>query len=221
MSNIDGFVDATRTGDDLSKTVDGLHSRTNGLGISASQFGNVMTKAFTDVVAGGKKFDDVLKSVGLRLSALALQQAFKPIAKDIGGGLSKLIGGLFTDVFSSGKGGGSNDARPDGLGFGGLPSPFDGLKSIFPFASGGVIGAPTYFPLPSGGLGLAGEAGPEAIVPLARGSNGRLGIATAGTASPTNVTVHIATPDAASFKRSEAYITGQIARAVARGQRNL
>jgi hypothetical protein len=33
--------------------------------------------------------------------------------------------------------------------------------------------------------------------------------------------VQIATPDAASFGRSEAYITGQIARAVARGQRNL
>jgi hypothetical protein len=36
---------------------------------------------------------------------------------------------------------------------------------------------------------------------------------------PTNVTVHIATADAQSFRRSEAYVTGQIARAVARGQR--
>jgi hypothetical protein len=36
---------------------------------------------------------------------------------------------------------------------------------------------------------------------------------------PPNVTVHIVAPDAQSFRRSEAYITGQIARAVARGQR--
>jgi hypothetical protein len=37
----------------------------------------------------------------------------------------------------------------------------------------------------------------------------------------TTVSVHIATPDVESFRRSDAYITGQIARAVARGQRSL
>ena len=94
------------------------------------------------------------------------------------------------------------------------------VMNITPFASGGVIGAPSYFPL-SGGLGLAGEAGPEAIMPLSRGPDGRLGIAGGGVASGANVTVHIATPDADSFRRSEAYLTGQIARAVARGQRSL
>jgi hypothetical protein len=36
-----------------------------------------------------------------------------------------------------------------------------------------------------------------------------------------NVTINIATPDADSFRRSETYITGQIARAVARGQRSM
>jgi phage-related minor tail protein len=91
---------------------------------------------------------------------------------------------------------------------------------IVPFASGGVIAAPSYFPMPSGGLGLAGEAGPEAIVPLARATDGRLGVSMAGGA-PVSISVQIATPDLASFQRSEAYLTGQIARAVARGQRNL
>ncbi len=52
--------------------------------------------------------------------------------------------------------------------------------AIQPFASGGVIGTPTYFPLRSGGVGLAGEAGPEAIMPLARGPDGRLGVAASG-----------------------------------------
>ncbi len=92
--------------------------------------------------------------------------------------------------------------------------------SITPFATGGVIGAPGYFPM-SGSLGLAGEAGPEAIVPLSRGADGRLGIAGGGGGAPANITVQIATPDADSFRRSEAYVTGQIARAVARGQRGL
>jgi phage-related minor tail protein len=92
---------------------------------------------------------------------------------------------------------------------------------IKPFASGGVIGTPTYFPLSSGGAGLAGEAGPEAIMPLARGSDGRLGVAAGGERAGASITVNISTPDAESFRRSESYITGQIARAVARGQRSL
>ena len=87
------------------------------------------------------------------------------------------------------------------------------------FASGGVINTPSYFPLSGGGLGLAGEAGPEAIVPLSRGPDGRLGIASGGGQGGGNITVQIVTPDPGSFRRSEAYLTGQIARAVARGQR--
>ncbi|MFY9685181.1 MAG: phage tail tape measure protein, partial [Pseudolabrys sp.] len=97
----------------------------------------------------------------------------------------------------------------------------DKLVGPTPFAAGGVISAPAYFPLGPSGLGLAGEAGPEAILPLARGRDGRLGVAMNGASVAGNVTVHIATPDADSFRRSEAYITGQIARAVARGQRSL
>ena len=84
-----------------------------------------------------------------------------------------------------------------------------------------MISAPAYFPLGPGGLGVAGEAGPEAILPLARGRDGRLGVAMSGVGAATTVSVHIATPDVESFRRSDAYITGQIARAVAHGQRSL
>ena len=55
---------------------------------------------------------------------------------------------------------------------------------------------------------------------VARGRDGRLGVAMCGVSAAANVIVHIATPDADSLRRSEAYITGQIARAVARGQRS-
>jgi len=94
------------------------------------------------------------------------------------------------------------------------------IGAIKPFAAGGVIGTPTYFPLGTGGIGLAGEAGPEAIMPLTRGPDGRLGVASVGGAGA-SVTINIAAPDPGSFRRSEAYLTGQIARAVARGQRSL
>jgi phage-related minor tail protein len=87
------------------------------------------------------------------------------------------------------------------------------------FASGGVIGTPSYFPMPGGGTGLAGESGPEAIMPLQRTADGSLGVAAQGGGN--TIHVQIATPDLDGFRRSESYVTGQIARAVARGQRSL
>jgi phage-related minor tail protein len=93
-----------------------------------------------------------------------------------------------------------------------------GTGSVKPFAVGGIIGTPSYFPM-AGGTGLAGEAGPEAIMPLQRAADGSLGVAAQGGGNV--IHVQIATPDAESFRRSESYVTGQIARAVARGQRSL
>jgi phage-related minor tail protein len=66
-----------------------------------------------------------------------------------------------------------------------------------------------------------GEAGAEAILPLARGADGRLGVAAGGTAPPVNIVFNVTTPDAASFRKSEAQITGMIARAASRGARSL
>lgn len=48
--------------------------------------------------------------------------------------------------------------------------------NIQAFASGGVVNSPTFFGMSSGRTGLMGEAGPEAIMPLARGSDGKLGV---------------------------------------------
>ncbi|HVV63283.1 MAG TPA: phage tail tape measure protein [Pseudolabrys sp.] len=201
MSFLDsGSADALGTANDLSAALDGVRARADGLSISAAAFSVAMTRAFSQAASGGKQFDDVLKSLALRISSLTVAAAFQPIAGGIAGGLNQIVDGLF------GGGGG-----PTAMKMGGIK----------PFASGGVIGTPTYFPLATGGFGLAGEAGPEAIMPLTRGPDGRLGVAMNGGAAPANVTVQIATPDAASFRRSEAYLTGQIARAVARGQRNL
>ena len=197
----DSIVATGDPGGDLPRTIDRTRASTNALGISATAFASSLTRAFADAVTGGKKLDDTIKSLGLRLSNLAVQAAFKPLARDLTKGLSGILG----TIFGGGTSGGAASGGP----------------ILSAFASGGVIGAPSYFPLSSGGLGLAGESGPEAIVPLARGTDGRLGVGVAGPGAPANVTVQIATPDAGSFRRSEAYITGQIARAVARGQRSL
>ena len=198
--------------DDFLHATDRVRASTNALGISASSFAKVISKAFADATTGGKNFDDVLRQLALRLSGMAVTQALQPLARTLAGGLGDLFGGIAGDDAGTR---GRKRAPLDAI------SLTDGFRGLMPFATGGVIGTPAYFPLPSGKLGLAGEAGPEAIVPLARGADGRLGIAAHGANHPPNVTVHIATPDAESFRRSEAYITGQIARAVARGQRSL
>ena len=92
---------------------------------------------------------------------------------------------------------------------------------VTPFASGGVVAAPTYFPMGGGRTGLMGEAGAEAILPLQRGPDGQLGVAAGGAGRGVNVVFNVSTQDAASFRKSEAQITGMLARAVSRGSRTL
>src|SRR4051812_6615411 len=185
-----------------SSTLDSLSLKTKDLTAAAQGFARAMTQAFSASVTGGKQFDDVLKSLALRLSDLAVKLAFKPLEKSLTSGITSLLSGLTGGVTGSTASNSTTAAS----------------GAIKPFAAGGVIGTPSYFPLMNGGVGLAGEAGPEAIMPLKRGPDGRLGVAGGGGNS---ITVQIATPDLESFRRSESYITGQIARAVARGQRSL
>ncbi len=52
--------------------------------------------------------------------------------------------------------------------------------NIIPFRLGGVVTRPTLFPMANGGTGLMGEAGEEAVMPLRRGRDGRLGVSAGG-----------------------------------------
>jgi lambda family phage tail tape measure protein len=60
------------------------------------------------------------------------------------------------------------------------------------FADGGVVSSPTAFGMSGGRTGVMGEAGPEAIMPLTRGANGKLGVvASGGSGGPISVVVNI------------------------------
>ena len=63
-----------------------------------------------------------------------------------------------------------------------------GKNGIVPFYKGGIVNRPTLFPF-ADGTGLMGEAGPEAIVPLKRGRDGKLGVAGGGGTTTVNVSV--------------------------------
>ncbi|MAW87095.1 MAG: phage tail protein [Phyllobacteriaceae bacterium] len=163
----------------------------------AERFGAQMTGALKGAVVSGKELDDVLRQLATNLASMALDQGLKPLQGVISSAFSALAGSI--TPFASG----------------GVPG------RVTAFADGGVVAAPTFFPMGSG-LGLMGEAGSEAILPLKRGSDGSLGVAApGGSGGAVNVTFNVQASDAASFRKSEAQMTAMLARAVSRGARHL
>lgn len=162
------------------------------------QFSNALVGAFDSIAIKGRNVGDVLRTLALRLSDIVLKAALKPLEQ----GFGNLVSGLMSGGIEFAKGGVVRQGMP------------------VPFASGGVIQSPISFPLAGGRLGIAGERGAEAIMPLSRGPDGRLGIAARGGAG-TSVTFNVTAQDAESFRRSETQIAAMLARAVSLGQRNL
>lgn len=72
------------------------------------------------------------------------------------------------------------------------------VNGLVPFANGGIVNKPTLFPFASG-VGLMGEAGAEAIMPLKRTSSGDLGVQADGGGGMTNITMNINAVDSQSF----------------------
>ena len=58
---------------DTASTLDSLSLKTRELSTGANSFARAMTSAFATSVTGGKQFDDVLKSLALRLSDLSVR----------------------------------------------------------------------------------------------------------------------------------------------------
>lgn len=166
----------------------------------AEAFGGALTSALKAATVEGRSLDDVLRGLGNRMIGIALDAGLKPLDTLMSRSIAGLTAGL---------------GRALPFAKGGLPG------RLSAFADGGVVGGPTYFPMAGGDTGLMGEAGPEAILPLQRGPDGRLGVAAGGAASPVQVTFNVTTPDAASFAKSEAQISALLARAVRRGGRGL
>ena len=146
-----------------------------------------------------------------------LRRAFDGLAFD-GMRLSDALRGVATSMVDSVY---SAAMRPVQSAVGGfLANGLNGVMSgVMPFAKGGVVSQPTAFPM-RGATGLMGEAGAEAIMPLARGADGRLGVQAAGGTRGVTVVMNIATPDVTGFQRSQGQIAAQAGRALARGQRN-
>jgi hypothetical protein len=163
--------------------------------------GGGLRKAFDGLAFDGMKLSDALKTVAESMINAAYNTALKPIQNGLGEVIASGVTGLVSGILPFEKGGTFSQGR------------------VMPFAKGGVVSSPTNFAM-RGGMGLMGEAGPEAIMPLARGPDGSLGVRAGGGSQPVQVVMNITTPDVAGFQRSQSQIAAQMGRALSRGQRN-
>ena len=134
--------------------------------------------ALKSIVNGTKTASEAFRDMALNIiqqimDILIWQPLITSLTNSISGSISGAqsgggaLGGIVSSIFGFQKGGAFSSGN------------------IIPFANGGVVGSPTYFGMSGGRTGLMGEDGPEAIMPLKRGSDGKLGVEGGG-----NVTVH-------------------------------
>lgn len=173
------------------------------VGILTGGISRGLRKAFDGLVFDGLKLSDALKGVAKSMLDAAYSAAVRPVSNHFGGLLAEGVASLMNGLLPFEKGASFSQGR------------------VMPFAQGGIVSGPVRFPM-RGGLGLMGEAGPEAIMPLARGADGRLGVrsASGGGGRPVQVVMNIQTPDAEGFRRSNSQIAAEVGRAIQRGNRN-
>ena len=174
---------------ELAGTFPELKKQTDDIG---KDIGLTFSSAFEDAIVQGKKFSDILKGIGDDLLRLLVRKSItEPIVGAIGG---INWGSLLAGFLGSAKG---NAFGPAG---------------VIPFASGGVVSSPTMFGFGGGRAGLMGEAGPEAILPLKRGRDGKLGVQSAGMGGVViNQTINVA----AGASRNEVLQAAATAKAAA------
>ena len=139
--------------------------------------GNSIANGITSLIEGTATLKEVFAGLLKDIGQILIQESTKMIATYIAIGIARAFAGLGGSSIVQGK----NvplSALPPGMAFA------DGAafakNGIQPFANGGIVTKPTFFKYADGGtgrFGLMGEAGPEAIMPLKRGLDGKLGVA--------------------------------------------
>lgn len=140
-----------------------------------SELGLTFKSAFEDAAVGSGEFSDVIKGLEQDIIRLAMRRTIlDPLLK----AFDQLLGNFNIGEFIPGMTG-SVEANAKGNVYSG--------PSISAY-SGSVVSKPTFF---ARGGNVMGEAGPEAILPLKRGSDGKLGVSTDSSSSGMNVTVNL------------------------------
>lgn len=186
------------------------------VGTLSRSIGRGLRSAFDGLVFDGMKLSDAMRQLANSILNAAYSAAVTPVQNQLGGLVASGIEGLVSAAVPFADGGAFTQGRVTAFADGGAFT----QGRVVPFATGGVVSSATYFPM-RGATGLMGEAGPEAIMPLTRGADGRLGVsAQGGAARPVNITMNISTPDVQGFQRSQSQIAAEVSRMLSRGARN-
>lgn len=161
-----GNKKATKSAKGLKDAYTDVLDEISVLGISGREwsdmfagFAQEITRAFEDGKVTAEEFGRAVINILNRIADKLISMA-----------MDALIGSLFRGFFPMASGGVVSRGHVTAL------------------ASGGVVTGPTLFPM-ARGMGLMGEAGPEAVMPLTRLPNGKLGVEANGSgAAPVQMT---------------------------------
>ena len=177
---------------DLAELVNPINQVTG----AATAIGTAFSDSFKSVIDGSATTQEALAGFFKNIASYFLDMAVQIIQKMITMYILNTVVGLLP-----GSGGFNAASTPLGAGGGsvggigtlgpnfGFPAAKFAKGGIFaenkivPYAKGGIVNKPTMFAYADGGagrFGLMGEAGAEAIMPLSRGSNGKLGVQASG-----------------------------------------
>jgi hypothetical protein len=201
MREAERIFDQTRTaGEKYSVEMDRLTELLKGGYLSQDTFNRAVDELDKKFKQAGDSAQDLGRKAGEALGDIIARggdarEVIANLLSDIAGSLfSSGWNSIISSIFPSAKGNVFSDGH------------------IVPFARGGVVGQSTYFPM-RGGVGLMGEAGPEAIMPLSRGPDGSLGVRAAnGNNGGTSVSVHV-TVDARGATEGTAEMVARAVRA--------
>lgn len=160
-----------------------VQSAWNDMNMAIAQAPSSIGDAFVSAIRGSENLGDAMRNL--------LQDIGAVIAKAL---IMKYLVGPIMGFAGGGRVSDWHDAGNAIFANGGVFN----SGQLTAFANGGIVNKPTLFPFASG-VGLMGEAGAEAIVPLGRTSNGDLGIKSEGGGGTTNVTVNISAIDSKSI----------------------
>ncbi len=141
---------------------------------------DIAANAFADMILDGKTLHDVLGNLSGMIAHMMIQGFFQQ---------------AFAPSVATVLGGGGGYAHPSGSGFTGT-----GPLRSFGNAKGNVISSPSMFASPGVGIGTMAESGPEAIMPLRRGPDGRLGVEGGAAGIVVNNYMSVSAMDSQSFE---------------------
>ena len=177
---------------------------------AANAIGDAFANSFEGMISGAMTAKQALASFFKDLASYFTKMATQMIADAVRMMAIKLLTNLLSSVIGGFTGGGGMDlgknfnsagAKDTGIGWGAalnFKRNANGnayaANGIQPFAAGGIVNRPTFFKFAQGGAmqnGLMGEAGPEAIMPLKRGRDGKLGVVSSGGGGTTSITIAV------------------------------